>query len=115
VHTNIRQEEDRQSVLVLMGATQDGKMELIAMTDGHRESAESWKELLLDVKRRGLTVEPTLAISDGAMGFWKALTETMTNTREQRCRVHKTPQILNTPPKANQPKAKAMIHDIRDA
>lgn len=112
VHTNIRLEEDRQCILVLMGATQDGKKELIAMTDGHRESAESWKELLLDVKRRGLTIEPKLAIGDGALGFWKALAETMANTREQRCWVHKTANILDKLPKANQPKAKAMIHDI---
>lgn len=75
IHTNIRLEEDRQCILVLMGATKDGNKELIAMTDGHRESAQSWRELLLDVQRRGLTVVPKLATGDGALGFWKALAE----------------------------------------
>jgi transposase-like protein len=112
IHTNIRLEEDRQCILVLMGATRDGKKELIAMTDGHRESAESWRELLLDVKRRGLSVEPKLAIGDGALGFWKALAETFPNTREQRRWVHKTANVLDKLPKGKQPKAKAMIHDI---
>lgn len=112
IHTNIRLEEDRQCILVLMGATEDGKKELIAMTDGHRESAESWRELLLDVKRRGLTVEPKLAIGDGALGFWKALFEVFPNVREQRCWVHKTANVLDKLPKGKQPKAKAMIHDI---
>jgi len=112
IHTNIRLEEDRQCMLVLMGATTAGKKELIAMTDGHRESAQSWKELLLDVKRRGLAVEPKLAIGDGALGFWKALAEVYPNTREQRCWVHKTANVLDKLPKGKQPKAKAMIHDI---
>jgi putative transposase len=112
IHTNIRLEEDRQCLLVLMGATKDGKKELIAMTDGHRESAQSWRELLLDVKRRGLGVEPKLAIGDGALGFWKALAEIFPNTLEQRCWVHKTANILDKMPKGKQPKAKAMIHDI---
>lgn len=112
IHTNIRLEEDRQCLLVLMGATKDGKKELIAMTDGHRESAQSWRELLLDVKRRGLAVEPKLAIGDGALGFWKALFEVFPNTREQRCWVHKTANVLDKLPKGQQPKAKAMIHDI---
>ena len=112
VHTNIRLEEDRQCILALMGATKDGKKELIAMTDGHRESAQSWRELLLDVKRRGLAVEPKLAVGDGALGFWKALAEAFPNTREQRCWVHKTANVLDKLPKGKQPKAKAMIHDI---
>ena len=112
IHTNIRLEEERQCMLVLMGATTAGKKELIAMTDGHRESAQSWKELLLDVKRRGLAVEPKLAIGDGALGFWKALAEVYPNTREQRCWVHKTANVLDKLPKGKQPKAKAMIHDI---
>ena len=112
IHTNIRLEEDRQCILVLMGATQDGRKELIAMTDGHRESAQSWSELLLDVKRRGLTVDPKLAIGDGALGFWKAVAEVFGNTREQRCWVHKTANVLDKLPKGKQPKAKTMIHDI---
>jgi transposase-like protein len=112
IHTNIRLEEDRQCILVLMGATKDGKKELIAMTDGHRESAQSWRELLLDVKRRGLTVDPKLAVGDGALGFWKAIAEVFSNTKEQRCWVHKTANVLDKLPKNKQAKAKGMIHEI---
>ena len=112
IHTNIRLEEDRQCILVLMGATKDGKKELIALTDGERESAQSWSELLLDVKRRGLASEPKLAIGDGALGFWKALAEVFPTTKEQRCWVHKTANILDKLPKAKQPKAKSLIHEI---
>ncbi|MEQ9321602.1 MAG: IS256 family transposase [Polyangiaceae bacterium] len=115
IHTNIRLEEDRQCLLVLMGATEDGQKELIAMTDGHRESAQSWSELLLDVKRRGLSVEPKLAVGDGALGFWKALREVFPNTREGRCWVHKTANVLDKLPKGKQPKAKRMLHDIWQA
>jgi putative transposase len=112
IHTNIRLEEDRQCILVLMGATKDGKKELIAMTDGHRESAQSWRELLLDVKRRGLTIDPKLAVGDGALGFWKALAEVFPTTKEQRCWVHKTANVLDKLPKNKQAKAKSMIHEI---
>jgi putative transposase len=112
IHTNIRLEEDRQCILVLMGATKDGKKELVAMTDGHRESAQSWSELLLDVKRRGLTVDPKLAIGDGALGFWKAVAEVFPSTKEQRCWVHKTANVLDKLPKNKQPKAKSLIHEI---
>jgi putative transposase len=112
IHTNIRLEEDRQCILVLIGATKDGRKELIAMTDGHRESAQSWRELLLDVKRRGLAVDPKLAVGDGALGFWKALVEVFPATQEQRCWVHKTANVLDKLPKAKQPKAKSMIHEI---
>jgi len=112
IHTNIRLEDDRQCILVLMGATKDGKKELIAMTDGHRESAQSWRELLLDVKRRGMTIDPKLAVGDGALGFWKALAEVFPTTKEQRCWVHKTANVLDKLPKAKQPKAKSMIHEI---
>lgn len=112
IHTNLRLDEDRQCILVLMGAAKDGKKELIAMTDGHRESAQSWSELLLDVKRRGLTVDPKLAIGDGALGFWKAVAEVFPATKEQRCWVHKTANILDKLPKGKQAKAKSMIHEI---
>ncbi len=112
IHTNIRLEEDRQCILVLMGATKDGKKELIAMIDGHRESAQSWRELLLDVKRRGLAIDPKLAIGDGALGFWKAIAEVFPATKEQRCWVHKTANVLDKLPKAKQAKAKDMIHQI---
>jgi len=112
IHTNIRLEEDRQCILVLMGATKDGKKELIAMIDGHRESAQSWRELLLDCRRRGLVIDPKLAIGDGALGFWKALAEVYPTTKEQRCWVHKTANVLDKLPKGKQPAAKAMIHQI---
>ena len=112
IHTNIRLEEDRQCILVLMGATKDGKKELISMTDGHRESAQSWSELLLEVKRRGLVIDPKLAVGDGALGFWKALAEVFPSTKEQRCWVHKTANVLDKLPKGKQPKAKSMIHEI---
>ena len=112
VHFNIRLEEDRQCILVLMGATKDGKKELIAITDGYRESAQSWKELLLDVKSRGLDVDPKLATGDGALGFWKALREVWPATREQRCWVHKTANVLDKLPKRLQPTAKEKLHEI---
>src|SRR3954454_15614452 len=88
VHFNIRLEEGRQCILVLMGATAEGKKELIAIADGYRESEQSWKELLLDCKARGLEIEPSLAIGDGALGFWKAMRQVWDTTREQRCWVH---------------------------
>ena len=115
IHVNIRLEEDRQCILVLMGATADGRKELIAMTDGHRESAESWRELLLDLKRRGLAASPKLAIGDGALGFWKALAEIFPETKDQRCWVHKTANVLDKLPKGKQPKAKRMLHEIWQA
>src|SRR3954453_6963862 len=93
VHFNIRREGGRQCILVLMGATADGKKELIAVADGYRESEQSWRELLLDCKARGLEIEPGLAIGDGALGFWKAMRRVWDATKEQRCWVHK---IVNT-------------------
>jgi putative transposase len=112
VHFNIRLEEDRQCILVLMGATSEGKKELIALLDGHRESEQSWKTLLLDVKSRGLTTDPHLAIGDGALGFWKALPQVFSMTRMQRCWVHKTANVLDKMPKRVQPNAKSMLHEI---
>ena len=112
VHFNIRLEEDRQCILVLMGATKDGKKELIAIQDGYRESEQSWKELLLEVKARGLVIDPKLATGDGALGFWKALAQVFSKTREQRCWVHKTANVLDKLPKNKQPGAKEMIHQI---
>ena len=112
VHFNIRLEEDRQCILVLMGATSDGKKELIGVLDGFRESEQSWKELLLDVKSRGLDVDPKLAIGDGALGFWKALPQVWPTTKEQRCWVHKTANVLDKLPKSVQPKAKEKLHEI---
>ena len=112
VHFNIRLEEDRQCILVLMGATAEGKKELIAVVDGYRESAQSWRELLLDCKQRGLTVDPKVATGDGALGFWKAMREVSPTTRTQRCWVHKTANVLDKMPKRIQPKTKDMLHQI---
>jgi putative transposase len=112
VHFNIRLEEGRQCILVLMGATADGKKELIAIADGYRESEQSWKELLLDCKARGLEIEPSLAIGDGALGFWKAMRQVWDETKEQRCWVHKMANVLDKLPKGSQPKAKGMLHEI---
>jgi putative transposase len=115
VYFNIRLEEDRQCILVLMGATADGQKEVIALSDGYRESEESWKALLLDCQARGLTTAPLLAIGDGGLGFWKALRKVFPTTREQRCWVHKTANVLDKMAKGVQPKAKAMIHDVWQA
>jgi transposase-like protein len=112
VHFNIRLEEDRQCILVLLGATADGHKELIAVVDGYRESEQSWKSLLLDVKSRGLVVDPKLATGDGALGFWKALAQVYPATREQRCWVHKTANVLDSLPKRLQPEAKEKLHAI---
>jgi transposase-like protein len=112
VHFNVRLEEDRQCILVLMGATPEGKKELIAVADGYRESEQSWKELLLDVKAHGLVVDPKLATGDGALGFWKALDQVCPSTRAQRCWVHKTANVLDKLPKRIQPGAKDALHQI---
>lgn len=112
VHFNIRLEEDRQCILVVMGATQDGKKELVAIADGYRESAQSWKEILLDLKQRGLEHAPAVAVGDGALGFWKALREEMPSTRPQRCWVHKTANVLNKLPTHKQPTVKSDLQDI---
>jgi transposase-like protein len=112
VHFNIRLEEDRQCILVLMGATAEGKKELIAVVDGYRESEQSWHQLLLDCRQRGLVVAPKLAIGDGALGFWKAVRQVYPAIREQRCWVHKTANVLDKMHKRVQPKAKEMLHAI---
>jgi putative transposase len=118
IHVNVRLEDDanrRQCLLVLMGATSEGKKELIAVVDGYRESEQSWTELLLDLKQRGLAQAPLLAVGDGALGFWAALRKVFGETREQRCWVHKTANVLNNMPKSVQPKAKADLHEIWQA
>jgi len=112
IHFNVRLEEDRQCILVVMGATSDGRKELVAVADGYRESEQSWRELLLDLKARGLQEAPKVAVGDGALGFWAALRKVFGLTREQRCWVHKTANVLNYLPKGKQAKAKAMLHDI---
>jgi len=112
VHFGVRLEDASQCILVIIGATADGKKELLAMLDGYRESAASWKELLLDLKQRGLKIDPKLAVGDGALGFWKALPQVFGSTRAQRCWVHKTANVLNQLPKGQQAKAKAALHEI---
>ena len=115
VHFNVRLEDagaDRQCILVLIGATAEGHKELIAVSDGYRESKQSWKELLLAVRSRGLTVDPKLAIGDGGLGFWAAVREIWPAIDEQRCWVHKTANVLNKMPKGVQGKAKSMLHEI---
>lgn len=112
IHVQARLEDDAQCLLVIIGATPEGKKELVGLIDGVRESAQSWKELLLDLKRRGLAIGPELAVADGALGFWKALAEVWPKTREQRCWVHKTANILNKLPKSLQGKAKRALQDI---
>jgi transposase-like protein len=126
VYFKPRMAEEKQCVLVVVGADEYGRKELLAMTpsrdiayrnalpgmDGVRESAQSWREVLLDLKRRGLEQDPKLAIGDGALGFWTALREVFATTREQRCWLHKTMNVLNALPKSVQPKAKAHLHDI---
>ena len=112
IHFNIRLEEDRQCILVLLGATKDGEKEVIAIQDGYRESKQDWRELFLDLKSRGLTVPPKIAVGDGALGFWSALEEVFPTTIQQRCWVHKTANILNKMPKKVQQRAKNDLHQI---
>lgn len=112
VYLQGRMEPDKQCILVLIGATPEGRKELIGFQSGYRESAQSWRELLADLKARGLAVPPELAIGDGALGFWKALEEEFGATRQQRCWVHKTMNVLNKLPKSVQSKAKADLKEI---
>jgi transposase-like protein len=115
VYFKPRMEEEKQCVLVIVGADEYGHKELLGMTDGFRESTQGWRELLLDLKRRGLTQDLKLAIGDGALGFWAALREVYATTQEQRCWLHKTMNVLNAMPKSVQPKAKGHLHDIWQA
>lgn len=112
VYCNIRLENERACLLVLIGADSEGNKELIAVDDGYRESTQSWREILLRLKEQGLAIPPKLAIGDGALGFWKALDEVYPETKRQRCWVHKTANILDKMPKGIQPKAKSMIHEM---
>src|ERR1700680_3488826 len=112
IHLQARLEDDAQCILVLLGATPEGTKELIGFTDGFRESAHDWRTLLLDLKRRGLAIAPELAVADGALGFWKALGEVWPKTREQRCWVHKTANVLNRLPKSQHAKAKRALQAI---
>jgi len=112
IHVQARLEDATQCLLVIIGATPEGKKELVGLIDGVRESAQSWKELLLDLKRRGLAMGPKLAVADGALGFWQAIEEVWPETLGQRCWVHKTANVLNKLPKSQQPKAKRALQEI---
>jgi transposase-like protein len=112
IHFNIRLDDDKTCILVIIGADKYGKKELVAVSDGYRESKISWSEILLDLKQRGLAAPPKLAIGDGALGFWSALDEVFPKTKKQRCWVHKTANILDKLPKSLQAKAKSMIHEM---
>ena len=114
IYCNVRM-DDRQCLLVIVGATEAGEKELVAIEGGFRESELSWKQLLLNLKSRGLTTAPQLAIGDGALGFWKALSKVYDGTRWQRCWVHKTANVLNSLPKSLQSKAKSKLHQIWQA
>ena len=112
VYLQARMEPQAECMLVLMGATPEGKKELIGFQTGMRESGQSWKELLVDLKARGLVVAPQAAIGDGALGFWKALDEAFPTTRHQRCWLHKTLNVLDKLPKSMQPSAHKDLREI---
>jgi putative transposase len=112
IHVQARLEDEAQCLLVIIGATPEGKKELVDLIDGVRESAQSWRELLLDLKRRGLAIAPELAVADGALGFWQAIEEVWPKTRGQRCWVHKTANVLNKLPKSQHSKAKRALQEI---
>lgn len=114
VYSGLRGEDDKLCALVVIGVNARGQKQFLAIDDGVRESTQSWREVLLNLKERGMNA-PKLAIGDGAMGFWAALEEVCPETRHQRCWMHKTMNVLNCLPKLSQPKAKAALHDIWQA
>ena len=115
VYLQARMEPQAECMLVILGATPEGRKELVGFQVGVRESAQSWRELLVDIKARGLSVQPEVAVGDGAMGFWRALDEVFPGTRHQRCWVHKTANVLNTFPNSMQPTVKADLREIWQA
>ena len=112
VYFSPRLDHDKQCVLVIVAADAKGHKDIVGLVDGYRESAQSWRELLLDLKRRGLETGPELVVGDGALGFWKALREVYGEAREQRCWVHKTINVLKQMPKSLQAKANGHLQDI---
>lgn len=112
VYLQARMEPQAECILVILGATPEGKKEIVGFQVGVRESAQSWRELLVDIKVRGLAVPPEVAVGDGAMGFWKALDEVFPGTRHQRCWVHKIANVLNKFPKSMQPTVKGDLREI---
>jgi len=115
VYLQARMEPQAECILVIIGATPEGKKELVGFQVGVRESAQSWRELLVDIKARGLAMAPEIAVGDGAMGFWKALDEVFPGTRHQRCWVHKTANVLNKFPKSMAPAVKSDLQNIHHA
>ncbi|MGP4059045.1 IS256 family transposase, partial [Mycobacterium sp. 4D054] len=114
IHLKVRLDQEKLCLLVMLGVRADGRKELVAITDGYRESTESWADLLRDCKRRGMTA-PVLAVGDGALGFWKAVREVFPKTREQRCWFHKQANVLSALPKSAHPAALAAMKDIYNA
>jgi transposase-like protein len=115
IYLQARMEPQAECILVILGATPEGKKELVGFQVGMRESTQSWRELLVDIKARGLKVPPEIAVGDGGMGFWKALDEVFPGTHHQRCWVHKTANVLNKFPKSMQPAVKADLREIWQA
>ena len=111
VYSGLRGEDDRLCALVVIGVNDRGEKYFLAIEDGMRESTQSWREVLLKLKERGMNA-PKLTIGDGAMGFWAALEEIFPAIHQQRCQMHKTMNVLNCFPKTAQPKAKQALHDI---
>jgi putative transposase len=114
IHFNVRLDENRLCALVVVGVRTDGTKELVSITDGHRESAQSWADVLRDLRRRGMAA-PTVAVGDGALGFWAALRDVFPETVEARCWVHKAANVLNALPKSAHPAARRALAEIRDA
>jgi putative transposase len=114
IHFNVRLQEARLCALVIVGVRVDGTKELVSISDGHRESTESWADVLRDLKRRGMRA-PVLAVGDGALGFWGALSDVFPDTTHQRCWVHKMANVMNALPKSAQPTARAALAEVRDA
>ena len=115
LHVNVRLEDERSCILVIMGADEHGNKELVAVSDGYRESTASWQEMLLDLRRRGLLAGPRLATADGALGLWKALQEVYPGTGEQICWFHKAGDVLDKMPKSVQSKAKTVLREMWQA
>ncbi|WP_063043777.1 IS256 family transposase [Nocardia pseudovaccinii] len=114
IHTKVRLEQEKLCLLVMLGVRADGRKELVAISDGYRESTESWADLLRDCRRRGMTA-PVLAVGDGALGFWRALRDVFPETREQRCWFHKSANVLASLPKSTHPGAIAAMKEIYNA
>jgi transposase-like protein len=112
IHLQARMEDSTDCILVIVGVTEQGNREIITIEGGHRESKESWAQVLRDIKRRGLTWAPKLAVGDGALGFWGALTEVYGETKHQRCWFHKMGNVLDKLPKSQQPQAKKLLQEI---